>query len=137
MMNRTCGLAVTFMLAVMLVACGGGNGDAEAIPTLTNDATVRVTSRAHVDVDIRAGSPVRVRENTLYAPFPRHEAELASASALTPAHGHGSPNPAIERDGNSFVVRDLVFFMSGRWELRLGLIIDAREDEAIVAVDVP
>ena len=90
-------------------------------------------------MDLRPAEPIKLGKNSVIVRFPVNaRAELASVSALMPAHGHGSPAPVIERaaDGE-YVVRDLVLYMSGRWELRLGLRVDGRNDEALVLVDVP
>ena len=128
-------------LAFLLVtaACGSSDGDEAAIGTLAGQGPVRIASREHVAVEIEPTAPIKLGKNTVPVSFPAESgAELVSASALMPAHGHGSPAPKIERAGDgAFVVRDLVLYMSGRWELRLGLRVEAREDEAIVAVDVP
>ena len=127
-------------LALLLVtgACGGSSDDEAALGTLHGSDPVRIASRERVDVEVRPVEPIKLGKNTFVVSFPsRSGAELASVSALMPAHGHGSPAATIEPSAEGFVVRDLVLYMSGRWELRLGLRVDAHEDEAIVAVDVP
>ena len=126
-------------LALLLVtgACGGSGDDEAALGTLEGDGPVRISSRERVAVEIHPSAPIKLGKNTVVVSFPETGAELVSASALMPAHGHGSPAPKIEPSTEGYVVRDLVLYMSGRWELRLGLRVDAREDEAIVAVDVP
>lgn len=132
------GRALLLGSALQLVACGSSAGDESELVTLRSDDTIRVSSREHVEVDVQAG-PIRLGKNTLVVSFPtRAGALLASASALMPAHGHGSSPPSVEMDDKGeFVVRDLVLYMSGRWELRLALRVDTREDEAIVGIDVP
>ena len=83
-------------------------------------------------------APIHLGKNTLRVTFPTRDAELVPVSALMAAHGHGSPPTAIERDGETFVVRDLVLFMSGRWELHLAVrVAPDGDDEAVVALDVP
>jgi hypothetical protein len=126
-------------LALLLVtgACGGSADDEAALGTLEGDGPVRISSRERVAVELEPSAPIKLGKNTIAVSFPDDGAELVSVSALMPAHGHGSPAPVIERSGEGFVVRDLVLYMSGRWELRLGLRVGTREDEAIVAVDVP
>ncbi|MBX3209424.1 MAG: hypothetical protein KF764_30605 [Labilithrix sp.] len=133
-------VAGAFALALLLVtACGDAARDEAALGALQDDGPVRVSSRQRVDVDVRSTAPIKLGKNTVLVTFPADpRAELTSASALMPAHGHGSPEPKIARgDDGGFVVRDLVLYMSGRWELRLTLRVDEHEDEAIVAVDVP
>lgn len=129
--------ALAFLL--ITAGCGGSDGDEAALGTLAGTDPVRIASREGVGVEIRPAQRLELGKNTVTVTFPDDgAAELVAASALMPAHGHGSPPPKIERstDGG-FVVRDLVLYMSGRWELRLELRVQAREDEAIVAVDVP
>jgi len=134
-------VAGAFALAFLLVTTGAcSSGDDEAtLGTLEGEGPVRISSRERVAVDIRPSAPIKLGKNTIVVSFPADAGvEVVSVSALMPAHGHGSPAPAIERSADGgFVVRDLVLYMSGRWELRLELRAGAREDEAIVAVDVP
>lgn len=134
-------VAGAFALALLLVVggCSSTDGDEVALGTLAGTDAVRIASREGVGVEIRPLQPVELGKNTVTVSFPDDAgAELVAVSALMPAHGHGSPTPKIEpsTDGG-FVVRDLVLYMSGRWELRLALRVHARDDEAIVAVDVP
>jgi hypothetical protein len=84
-------------------------------------------------------APIKLGKNELVVTFPsRAGSELVQASALMPAHGHGSRPPVIEpAPEGGYRVRDLILYMSGRWEVRLGLRIDGRDDEALVTVDVP
>ncbi len=127
-------------LALLLVtsACGSSAGDEGTLGTLHGSDSVRISSREQVDVQVRPVEPIKLGKNTVLVTFPDgKDVELASVSALMPAHGHGSPPPPIERSDDGFVVRDLVLYMSGRWELRLELRNGTRSDEAIVAVDVP
>lgn len=127
-----CALAV-----LVFVGCGSSTEDA-TLETLSGDSGVRVSSRERLSVEVRPAEAIRLGKNTFIVSFPPDTgAELASVAALMPAHGHGSPPPAIEPTADGFVVRDLVLYMSGRWELRLGLRVHSEDDEAIVAVDVP
>lgn len=123
---------------LVITGCTTAAGDDAALGTLGDDDAVRVSSKQQVEVDVRADEPIHLGKNTVHVTFPQAAlAELASVSALMPAHGHGSPAPLIEHENGGFVIRDLVLYMSGRWELRLGMRVDAQPDEAIVAVDVP
>ena len=63
--------------------------------------------------------------------------EVVTVSALMPAHGHGTKPPVIERVGDEVRVKELVLYMSGRWEVRLVLRASGHEDEALLTVDVP
>lgn len=130
--------AVGVLAAVLLLGCESPASDEAPIPLLASEGTTLVRSRDDVDVEIRTDGPIRVGKNTLNVSFPGRSAHLTAASAFMAAHGHGSPPPAIERDGDAFVVRDLVLFMAGRWELRLELrAAHGEDDEAVVAIDVP
>ena len=44
---------------------------------------------------------------------------LEDASAFMPAHGHASRPPSIVATSDGFAVEQLIFFMSGRWEVTL------------------
>jgi hypothetical protein len=130
--------AALLALVTSITACRSAKSDEPAIDVLRDDITIRVRSRDRIDVDLRPRQPITLGKNTITVGFPtRTGVELVSASALMPAHGHGSPAPVIARDGDVFTIEDLVLYMSGRWELTLALRADGHEDEAIVAVDVP
>ncbi|HVJ93283.1 MAG TPA: FixH family protein [Labilithrix sp.] len=130
--------ALAFALP-FLAACSGAGSDDDVLTTLRGDSTVRVSSSQRIEVDLRPAEPIKLGKNSVIVRFPANtDAEVATVSALMPAHGHGAPAPTIEReDDGGYVVRDLVLYMSGRWELRLGLRVDERPDEVLVAVDVP
>lgn len=63
---------------------------------------------------------------------------LTSVEAVMAAHGHhaGAPSIATEADG-TFRVEHLDLFMSGRWQVRLGIEVEARSDTVDFALDVP
>lgn len=120
----------------LTAACSAGDDTSTAE---LREGTVRVTSRESNAVDIFTPAPIKLGKNDLVVTFPAGiGTELMQASALMPAHGHGSRPPIIERgpDG-AYRVRELVLYMSGRWEVRFALRADGRDDEALVTVDVP
>lgn len=122
-------------LCTLLAACSGS--DDTSTPEL-REGTVRVQSRDSNPVDVSATAPIKLGKNDLLVTFPARAAtELVQASALMPSHGHGSKPPTVERDGEGYRVSNLVLYMSGRWEVRLALRADGRDDEAVVTVDVP
>ncbi len=127
-------LALTF--AALLGACTAS--DDTTTPEL-REGTVRVTSRDDNAVDVSAAQPIKLGKNDLVVVFPAlASTELVQASALMPAHGHGSRPPIIERTGEgTYRVRDLILYMSGRWEVRFALRANGRDDEALLIVDVP
>lgn len=63
---------------------------------------------------------------------------LASVEAVMAAHGHhaGAPNILPDADG-TFRVEQLDLFMSGRWQVTLGVELEARSDTVDFALDVP
>lgn len=130
-------LALGFLLVTG--ACGSSDGEEASLVKLEGTNPVRVSSRGNTVLELTPTAPIKLGKNMLRVTFPADEdAELVSASTLMPAHGHGSAPPTIEpAEGGGFMMRDLVFFMSGRWEVRLEIRVAGRDDEAIVAVDVP
>jgi hypothetical protein len=131
--------ASALSLAALLLG-GCSSEDVPAASTLHDDDAVTVSSRDSVDVEVKPVEPIKLGKNTVTVTFPEHaNVDLASVSALMPAHGHGSAPPAIARseNGDGFVVSNLVLYMSGRWELRLDFRMDDRDDEAVVVVEVP
>lgn len=126
--------ALTF--AALLGACTAS--DDATTPEL-REGTVRVTSREDNAVDVSTAQPIKLGKNDLVVAFPSlASTELVQASALMPAHGHGSRPPIIERTSEgTYRVRDLILYMSGRWEVRFALRANGRDDEALLTVDVP
>jgi len=123
-------------LCALLGACSAS--DDTTTPEL-REGTVRITSREANPIDVSTAVPIKLGKNDLTVTFPsRAGTELVTASALMPAHGHGSKPPIIERgDDGTYRVRELVLYMRGRWEVRFALRADGRDDEALVTIDVP
>lgn len=132
-MGRTV-FAALLSSCLTLAACGGDEG---AETPLLGDTPVQVTSTSDVLLDVARTAPIRLGKNDLVVTFPNGGGELVQVSALMPAHGHGSDGPRIEPSGNQTFVRDLVFYMSGRWEVRFEVKSGDRTGDAWVAVDVP
>lgn len=132
---RVGGLALA--LASSTLGCSSSS-EAEELPMLALDGTTRLSPPSGVAIDVRTDAPIRVGRNTMRVTFPERRAELVSVVAMMSAHGHGSPPPAIEREDSAFIVRDLVLFMPGRWELSFVVRLDeGGEDELLVALDLP
>ena len=123
-------------LCMLLGACSASEDT--TTPEL-REGTVRITSRDANPVDVSTATPIKLGKNDLTVTFPsRAGTELVQASALMPAHGHGSKPPIIERgEDGGYRVRELVLYMRGRWEVRFALRADGRDDEALVTIDVP
>jgi hypothetical protein len=63
---------------------------------------------------------------------------LTGASALMPAHGHGSPSPAvITQTATGYRVSDLIFSMPGLWDVFLDVDAAGQADRIEFSVDVP
>lgn len=89
-------------------------------------------------MEVSASEPIKLGKNQLAVFFPSAEdTTLESVSALMPAHGHGSPAPVVEPTDRGYAVRDVILYMSGRWELHFSLKVGGSDDEAVVVVDVP
>lgn len=61
---------------------------------------------------------------------------LKSVDATMAVHGHRADASSIISDGEVFHA-DLDLFMSGRWQIALGVELDAASDEVEFALDVP
>jgi len=62
---------------------------------------------------------------------------LTSVDASMAAHGHRASTSAIERDGQTFRVLDLDLFMSGVWQVSLGVEQGESADLVQFSLDVP
>jgi hypothetical protein len=62
---------------------------------------------------------------------------LTSASASMAVHGHHASAASIESDGPTFRVVGLDLFMSGRWQVALGVELEDSSDLVEFALDVP
>jgi hypothetical protein len=63
---------------------------------------------------------------------------LTSVEAVMAAHGHHAGAPSILPDtSGAFRVEHLDLFMSGRWQVTLGVELDTRSDSVDFALDVP
>ncbi|MBS2012917.1 MAG: hypothetical protein JST00_08525 [Deltaproteobacteria bacterium] len=131
-------VARALILAATVLAGSAGCGsstDEASVPLLTA-GTVSVTSRAGTPLSISAVEPIKLGKNDLGVTAGAG-VELVTVSALMPAHGHGTRPPSVERTAEGYRVKELVLYMSGRWEVRLALRAGAVEDEALITIDVP
>jgi len=62
---------------------------------------------------------------------------LKSVDAFMAAHGHRTSAESIAFDGETFHALDLDLFMSGRWQVQLGVELDTSSDVVEFALDVP
>jgi len=73
---------------------------------------------------------------TLHASQGSAEPELKHVEASMAAHGHSVSTAAISHDGDTFRA-NLDLFMSGRWQIALGVELEASSDVVEFALDVP
>ena len=62
---------------------------------------------------------------------------LVSAVATMPAHGHSVMATSIASEGSAYRVHGLDLFMSGLWQVDLGVVLGARSDHVEFTLDVP
>jgi len=62
---------------------------------------------------------------------------LTSVEASMAVHGHHATAASIENDGQTFRAVGLDLFMSGRWQVALGVELEASSDVVEFALDVP
>ena len=65
------------------------------------------------------------------------EPSLTSAEASMAAHGHHTVTSDIVRTSSGYLVSGLDLFMSGRWQVTLGVLEDNATDVVVFALDVP
>lgn len=118
----------------LVPACGGSEED-PTTPTLI-DGSVAVTSRAGSALTVSTAAPIKLGKNDIGIKAGAG-VEVVTVSALMPAHGHGTKPVTVERTADGYRVKELVLYMSGRWEVRFALRAGGAEDEALITVDVP
>ena len=111
------------------------NGGASVVQS-SNDGLVDAT------VTLGAASLARGSNSFLVALEPAADASadtpiLTDAIATMPAHGHSVTATGIAPDGASYRIGDLDFFMSGLWQVDLGVALGARTDHVVFDLDVP
>jgi hypothetical protein len=128
------------LLCLTALLAGCGSGDAADIARLQAGQPLTEESAAghavvHVDVE---GGAVMEGKNAFAIWFEPASTELTGASALMPVHGHGFARaPVIEKTEDGYRVRDVVFYMSGLWNVHLDLNVDDHTDHLEFSVDVP
>ena len=121
-------------MLVALPACGAEDTTAQVEDAKPQDL-ISNTGAYRVQV---ATDGLKIGKNKLRASFvsPR-VGTVVSASALMPAHGHGTEGAIVTRDGDGFLVSDISMFMSGKWEITLVLRGGEKDDNLRFYVDVP
>ncbi len=75
-------------------------------------------------------------EVTLQAADGDASPQLVSVDASMAAHGH-RVSASVAPEGERYLIEDLNLFMSGRWQVTLGVELDTRSDVVEFALDVP
>lgn len=100
-----------------------------------------VSERGLVDVDVEFEGPVVRGDNRLWVKLAAQSAPDAAAlvavDASMAAHAHEAHAAAIVAQDGAFEVQGLDLFMTGRWQLELGLAVGKELDHASLPVDVP
>lgn len=100
-----------------------------------------VSDRGLLDVDVRFPGPVVRGDNELFVALRARsepgDAELVAADASMPAHGHEAHAQSIVAEDDGFRASGLNLFMTGRWQLSLGLALGDQADKVSLPVDVP
>jgi len=136
---RFAALALAVLGSALLVACVGAP---EGVAQLSGDhALVQRSQDGSVEATVQLDSARLSRgvndfSITLRAADGSAEPVLKSVDAVMAAHGHSASAPNIMNDGQLFHA-DLDLFMSGRWQIELGVELDASSDRVEFALDVP
>jgi hypothetical protein len=131
---------VTRLLATVLVGwatvgCvvdGGAPATGAVDAEYTSEAGLVSVHVAANDLRVGGGNELRVT-----VPPTATAVRLVAASAFMPAHGHGTDATVVASDDGAYHADNIVFFMPGRWELRLAFSDGTREDRIRFYIDVP
>lgn len=124
------------VLLLLLPACVGASVD--DAPVLS-EAPIEVESDHGVvwaEISSEAGEVVR-GENTLLVQLSDPDGILRSATALMPAHGHGTEEPEIARSDAGYRVDRMLLYMPGRWDVTLEIELPGSGDRIQFSVEVP
>lgn len=132
-------LALAVLGSALLAACVGAP---EGVAQLSGDhALVQRSQQGSVEATVKLDKAHVTRgvndfSITLRAAEGSREPVLKSVDAVMAVHGHSTSAPNIVSDGELFHA-DLDLFMSGRWQIELGVELDASSDRVEFALDVP
>jgi hypothetical protein len=124
--------------ALVSTVCGGTtetpSDQVEPGQTITV-AALNGHTTGYVRVD---GNSVVEGRNAFLVDFDPNQTALTQASALMPAHGHGSPaTPTITRTQTGYRISDMIFSMPGLWNVLLDVDVAGVRDRVEFSVDVP
>lgn len=137
--QRLTALAKVVLASALLAACVGTPDD---VAQLNGDhALVQRSQNGLVEATVALGEGELARgvndfSITLHADQSAAVPTLKSVGATMAAHGHRADAPSIDQEGEAFRA-DLDLYMSGRWQVELGVELDASSDLVEFALDVP
>jgi hypothetical protein len=137
--SRAALTALLFLACSSVVACGSSEDTADIARLTAGQQLTHASADGHavVHVDVVGGALVEGK-NAFSVWFEPETTELTGASALMPVHGHGiDRTPTIEKTGEGYRVGELVFYMSGLWNVHLDLNVDSHADHLEFSIDVP
>ena len=137
--SRLLALAPIILGSALLAACVGAPDDTAQLGA--DRALVQRSQHGLVEATVALdGSELARGVNdfsiTLRADATSTVPTLKSVDATMAVHGHRADASSIVSDGAAFHT-DLDLFMSGRWQVALGVELDASSDVVEFALDVP
>ncbi|HEX2669726.1 MAG TPA: hypothetical protein VHM25_02585 [Polyangiaceae bacterium] len=137
--SRRASLASILLASALLAACVGAPDDAaqlsgdHALVQRSEHGLVEATVALHGSELARGVNDFSI---TLRAADSFAQPTLKSVDATMAVHGHRADATRIVSDGEAFHT-NLDLFMSGRWQIALGVELDASSDVVEFALDVP
>jgi len=127
-------------ISLLLAACVAAPDDVAQLSA--DHALDQRSEHGLVEATVALDSPAITRgPNDLSVTLRSTEAKLAptltSVQASMAAHGHRASTADIVSDGETFRVTNLDLFMSGRWQVTLGVELEDSSDVIEFALDVP
>lgn len=137
--SRFAALAPIILGSALLAGCVGAPDDAAQLSG--DHALTQRSQHGLVEATVALGGSAIARgvndfSITLRADDSSAQPSLKSVDATMAVHGHRADAESIVSDGETFHA-DLDLFMSGRWQVSLGVELDASSDVVEFALDVP
>lgn len=136
-MRRAVPFALCLTLAPLPLGCGSGAETPrdELLPgTTLTIASADGAATGHVSAE---GGRIVEGQNTILVDFEPSTTELVTVSALMPVHGHGIVPPSVSRTATGYRVGNVIFSMSGLWDVFLDVRVSDTTDRIEFTVDVP
>lgn len=120
--------------ALALAACGQA--------PLEQGSVSAISEAGRFEAEVRFEGAVQRGENALFVKLAARsdeavDVELLAVDALMPAHGHHAHAEHIDAVEDGFRATRLELFMTGRWQIELGLGAGSEADLVTFPVDVP